>query len=110
VSTYLNGFTPGLQNAYIGAKYTPFNKFMINGSYHYLATATKLIDMGMTLGHEVELQASYALTNDVRLALGASWMSGSDTMERLKRSSNNNSLRWGWITLSINPRLFSTKW
>lgn len=110
VSTYLNGFTPGLQNAYIGAKYSPFNKFMINGSYHYLATATKLIDMGMTLGHEVELQASYALTNDVRLALGASWMSGSDTMERLKRSSNNNSLRWGWITLSINPRLFSTKW
>ncbi len=110
VSTYLNGFTPGLQNAYIGAKYSPFNKFMINGSYHYLATATKLIDMGMTLGHEVELQASYALTNDVRLALGASWMSGSDTMERLKRSSNNNSLRWGWITLSINPRLISTKW
>ncbi len=110
VSTYLNGFTPGLQNAYVGATYTPLKGLMINGSYHYLATATKLVDMNMTLGHEVELQAAYAITPDVKCAIGASWMTGTETMERLKRSSNNNSLRWGWITLSVNPRIFSFKW
>jgi len=37
-------------------------------------------------------------------------MWGSETMDRLKRSGNENSLRWGWISLNINPRIFTTKW
>ena len=110
VSAYLNGFTPGLQNAYLGATWSPIKRLVLNASYHYLATATDLIDMERTLGHEVELQAGYALSNDVKLALGASFMKGSETMERLKRSTNKNDLRWGWITLSVNPRIFTTKW
>ena len=61
VSAYLNGFTPGLQNAYL-------------------------------------------------ISAGLSMMKGSDTMERLKRASNNNRLRWVWLSLSVNPRIFSTKW
>ena len=110
VSTYVNGFTPGLQNAYLGAHYIPIKGLRIDASYHSLATATKLNDLDMFLGHEVELQASYALTHDVRLSLGASFMKGSETMERLKRASNKNDLRWGWISLSVNPRIFTTKW
>ena len=110
VSTYLFGFTPGLQNAYIGATYSPIKKLMINGSYHYLATATKLTDLDMTLGHEVELQARLSISRDVNLSAGFSMMQGSETMERLKRSSKDNRLRWGWISLSVNPRIFSSKW
>lgn len=110
VRTYLFGFTPGLQNAYIGGNYSPLRGLDISASYHYLATATKLKDMGLTLGHEIEIQASYAITRDVKLSLGASYMKGSETMERLKRSTDKNSLRWGWISLSVNPRIFSTKW
>ena len=37
-------------------------------------------------------------------------MWGGETMERLKRSSTKTNMRWGWITLSVNPRIFSTKW
>lgn len=110
VSAYLNGFTPGLQNAYFGAMFSPMKGLMLNASYHYLATATHLTDMEKTLGHEVELQAAYAFSKDVRLAVGASFMKGNETMERLKRSTKNNDLRWGWITLSVNPRIFTTKW
>ena len=110
VSTYLNGFTPGLQNAYLGGFFSPLKGLKIDASYHYLATATKLTDLDMTLGHEVELQASYALTRDVRFQVGASFMTGGDTMERLKRETSGNSLRWGWISLSISPRIFSVKW
>lgn len=110
VSAYLNGFTPGLQNAYLGAMCSPLKGLVINASYHYLAIATHLKDMKKTLGNEVELQAAYALSNDVRLAVGASFMKGSETMERLKRSTNKNDLRWGWITLAVNPRIFTTKW
>ena len=110
VSTYLNGFTPGLQNAYFGGFYCPLTGLRLDASYHYFATATELVDMEKTLGHQFELQASYAISRDVKLAVGASFMSGSETMERLKRTSANNNLRWGWITLVVTPRIFSTKW
>lgn len=110
VSAYLNGFTPGLQNAYATVVYKPIQKLTLSGGYHYLATATKLEDMAMSLGHEVELQGRYSFSRDVNLSLGFSLMHGGETMERLKRSSNNNLLRWGWISLSVTPRIFSTKW
>ena len=110
VSAYLNGFTPGLQNAYVGATYKPIDKLTLNASYHYLATATKLEGMGTPLGHEVELDAHYALSRDVDVSAGFSWMKGSETMELLKRTSNNNQMRWGWLSVSVNPRIFSTKW
>lgn len=110
VSTYLFGFTPGLQNAYIGGSYRPIKALDLSTSYHYFATATKLEDMGKTLGHEWELQVRYALTRDVAMSAGLSLMWGSETMDRLKRSGNENSLRWGWISLNINPRIFTTKW
>lgn len=110
VSTYFNGFTPGLQNAYIGGYYQPIKGLSLNASYHYLAIATNLKDMDRTLGHEWELQASYALARDVRLSAGVSIMSGSETMDRLKRSGNENTLQWAWLSLSANPRIFSKKW
>lgn len=110
VSAYLNGFTPGLQNAYFGGTYSPLKNLMINASYHYFATATDLEDMKRTLGHMIEFQAGYAISSDVRVATGASFMWGGETMERLKRSSTKTNMRWGWITLSVNPRIFSIKW
>ena len=110
VSTYMHGFTPGLQNIYVGGFFSPIKGLKFDASYHYLATATKLDKLDMSLGHEFEFQASYAISRDVGLMAGASFMSGGETMERLKRSSNNSSLRWGWIGLSVNPRIFTTKW
>ena len=50
VSTYFNGFSPGLQNAYAGAAVTLWGKLNLSGTYHYLATATKLENLGKTLG------------------------------------------------------------
>ena len=110
VSAYHHGFTPGLQNAYFGATYSPLKNLMINGSYHYFATATDLDDMDKTLGHEIEFQTGYAISRDVSVAAGASFMWGGETMKRLKRSSSKNDLRWGYITLVVNPRFFTTKW
>ena len=110
VSTYVNGFTPGLQNAYIGGFFRPMKALDLNAYYHYLAMATSLQEMNKTLGHEFEFQASYNLARDVRFALGVSLMWGGETMERLKRSGNKNYLQWGWISLSVNPRIFSIKW
>ena len=110
VSTYLFGFTPGLQNAYVSANYKPIKGLNLSASYHYLAIATKLDQIDKSLGNEFELQGSYAITRDVIISLGGSYMKGTETMKKLKRSSNNNTLRWGWITLIVNPRIFTFKW
>ena len=110
LSTYVNGFTPGLQNAYVGGTIKPLRNLSLGVAYHYLATGTKLAELDKTLGHEIEINASYRVTKDVNLAAGYSYMTGTETMERLKRASGDGSLRWGWLSLIISPRLFSAKW
>lgn len=110
VSAYLNTFTPGLQNTYFGVNCNPFKSLNVGLTYHYMATATKLKNLGMTLGHELELNLSYQFTKDIQLTGGLSYMKGSDTMEHLKLSSDKGQLLWGWLTLVINPKLFTLKW
>lgn len=110
LSTYVNGFTPGLQNAYIGGTYNPLKDLTLAATYHYLATGTDLDGLNKTLGHEVELEASYTLAKDIKVSAGYSYMTGTETMERLKRASGDGSLRWAWLSLNITPRIFSAKW
>ncbi|MBQ9466138.1 MAG: hypothetical protein IJU62_04080 [Muribaculaceae bacterium] len=110
VSTYYGGFTPGLQNLYFRVGGEPLKGLHIDGSYHYLATATKLEDMGMTLGHEFELNIAYRIIKEVNVAFGYSVMNGSSNMERLKRSAAGTKLRWAWLSVTVSPRIFSIKW
>ena len=110
VSTYFNGFTPGLQNLYAGLTWTPVEQLTADASYHFLSTAAPLHDAKKALGHEVELSVSWNIAPSVSLSTGYSFMQGTETMAVLKRSSNNNRLRWGWLMLRITPKFFSTKW
>ncbi len=110
VSTWVNGFSPGLQNIYIGGTVKPLKGLSLTGRYHYLAITANLDKMDKTLGHEIELEGSYQLMKDVKVSAGFSYMTGTETMERLKRASNDGSLRWGWLSLNISPTIFTTKW
>ena len=110
VSTYVNGFTPGLQNLYGGITWTPGKKLSMDASYHFLSTATSIEDASKALGHEVELSATWTIAESVSLSAGYSFMQGTETMAILKRSSNNNRLQWGWLMLQITPKFFSTQW
>ena len=110
VSTYLFGFTPGLQNLYAGGDFTPIKGLKLKARYHYLSIATNLRDVNKTLGHDVDLEASYQLMKDVRLSAGFSYMTGTETMEKLKRANNTGHLNWGWFSLIFSPKIFSTKW
>ena len=60
VSTYVGGFTPGLQNAYAGTRWSPIPSIAVDASYHFLSVATKVHNMSRALGHEVELSASWS--------------------------------------------------
>ena len=109
LSTYVNGFTPGLQNAFIGGSWRPLKGLSLKAAYHYLVTGTKLEDLDRTLWHEIELEAAYQVAKDISLSAGYSFMTGTETMERLKRASGDGRLRWAWLSLNVNPCLFTAK-
>ena len=110
LKAYYGGNTPGLQDFHVGGKWSPVPALDLGAAYHYLATGVKLEDLSMTLGHEVELSLNWTIMKDVQLSAGYSYMRGTETMNRLKRSSDKNRLQWGWIMLTVTPEFFSTKW
>lgn len=111
LTTYYGGFTPGLQNIYLGTTFSPVKKLSFDLSYHYLLTATELNnDVSKSLGHEVETAVTYQLMKDVSISAGYSFMRGTDTMVALKRTRDNRQLQWAWLMLSVNPKLLSTIW
>ncbi len=109
-SAYTNGFTPGLQNAFIGASWKPFTALTCGITYHYLAVASHLEDLERTLGHSVELKLAYSISKDISFSAGYTQMSGSETMARLKKEGDSRQARWGWFSLVISPSVFSSKW
>ena len=109
-SAYINGFTPGLQNAFIGINGSPVPKLNCSASYHYLATATTLQGLKSTLGHSIEFEARYRFTKDIALTANYTFMMGTETMERLKQGEGNKNARWGWFSLVVSPSLFTTRW
>lgn len=110
VTTYVNGFTPGLQNLYAGATWSPAKQFSTDAAYHFFATAAPLQNAGRALGHEVELSATWTIVPTVSLSAGYSFMQGTETMSVLKRSANKNRLHWGWLMLNVTPTFFKGKW
>ena len=109
-SAYTNGFTPGLQKALVGAYYNPIPKLNCKVSYYYLATATKLQDLNKTLGHAIDLQASYRFSKDIFLVAGYTQMMGTETMNRLKKGDSSKQALWGWFSLVVSPTLFKSRW
>lgn len=107
MQTFVHGFSPGLQNAYITGRVSPAKGLSIDLSYHYLAMATKLQNLGKTLGHEIEFTASWQFWKDANFSIGLSYMHGSENMKALKRVSEEGHLFWGWASLSFTPRVLN---
>ena len=82
---------------------------MYSATYHYLAVVTKIDNLNRTLGHSIDLQASYQFTKDISLNVGYTLMFGTETMYFLKQGNESKRARWGWFSLNISPSLFSTK-
>ncbi len=110
VSTYYNGFTPGLQNYYAGVTFKPISKLKFDATYHYFAIATNTNNLKKELGHEVEFTAAYTPIKEVTVSLGYSYMRGSKTMEALKRVDSERHLHWAWLNLIVKPRFLQIKW
>ena len=109
-SAYIQGFTPGLQNAFVGVHARPVKPLSLSLTYHYLAVATQLKDLSRTLGHSLELESCYQFTKDIAFSAGFTFMAGTETMERLKQSTGSKYVTWGWFSLKVSPTIFSWKW
>lgn len=109
-SAYINGFTPGLQNAFAGVAWKPGEKFKGALTYHYLAVATDLDNLSRTLGHSLDLQLGYSFTKDISLTAGYTLMHGTETMDRLKQGKGSPFAHWGWFSLVVSPSLFTARW
>lgn len=107
VGAFSDSFSPGLQNLYAGASYSPLKGLNLKASYHYLATTTSLENTGRTLGHDIDIEASYQILKDAHLAVGFSYMAGTETMEKLKRADTDSNLKWAWFSLIVSPRIFT---
>lgn len=109
-SAYIRDFTPGLQKAFAGVFCSPTGKFDCKLSYHYLAVTTDLASLNRTLGHCIDLQATYRFTKDIALYAGYTQMMGTETVRRLKQDNGSEHAQWGWFSLVISPSLFTTRW
>lgn len=106
MTTYYGGNSPGLQDLHVGIQWNLFKKWVFTGAYHYLATSVAVRDARMTLGHELECTLGWRITPDVSLQAGYSFMGGTDTMIKLKRTSDQNYLSWGWLMFIVTPEFF----
>ena len=76
---------------------------------HYFATAQRLEGYDKSLGTEVDLQINWRILKDVTLQGGYSVMAATRTMEYYKGGNHNSWQDWIWVSLNINPTLFTTK-
>ena len=100
----------GLQDVQAGitAKVSKKTNLLLN--YHYFSTAQKAANDKKGLGHEIDLQVTTTLMKNVTLMAGYSTMFGTETMDIVKGGNHKSWQDWAWVTLNINPRIFSTKW
>ena len=110
VQNFHESFSPGLQNLYAGATYSPVKGLNLSATYHYLAMATSLDGINKTLGHAIDIEASYQILKDAKVSLGFSYMASTETMEKLKQAEENENLKWAWFSLVVSPRIISKKW
>ena len=114
LKNYVGGFTPGLQNLYIGGNVKPVKGLNLNAAYHYYAIATNLNYLdSKTLGHEVDFSASYAFHKAISISAGYTFMRGSETMvilQQIQEVTQQRQLHWSWVMLAVKPTLFYTMW
>ena len=113
-SSFANNLNPGLLDAYLGFNVKPDAKLTLSANYHYFATTADVYKgeekLKRGLGSEIDLQFDMAIMKDVKLSGGYSTMFGTLSMDYVKGGDHTAWQDWGWLSLSVSPRLFNSKW
>jgi hypothetical protein len=102
----------GLTDVYATLGYEK-NKFSAKLTPHYFASAASIYSAGEKqdnyLGTELDLTIGYKMYDNVTFDAGFSQMFASSSMEVLKAGNKNAGNNWAFISIKINPNLFSSK-
>lgn len=111
---FKDGFNPGLWDNQLKVAFKPSKRVDLSATYHYFATTTDVMadsdDLSRGLGSEIDLQVDWQIMKDVKLSAGYSTMLGTTTMEAVKGGSSDSWQDWGWLSININPRIFTARW
>jgi hypothetical protein len=102
----------GLTDVYVNIGYEK-NKFSAKLTPHYFASAASIYSAGEKqdnyLGTELDLTVGYKMYDNVTFDAGFSQMFATSSMEVLKAGNKNAGNNWAFISIKINPNLFSNK-
>ncbi len=108
-ATFINGLRPGLQDVLIGTTFTPSKQVSMSLTLHNFSTASDVLVSGKSLGQELDYRIDWKVMKNVTLFGGYSIMLGTNTMTFVKGGHHKRWQDWLWVSLNINPRVFSFK-
>lgn len=113
-SSFINGLNPGLWDNQVNAVFKASPKVNLSLAYHYFSItgdvykANEKLSKG--LGSELDFQVDWQIMKDVKLSAGYSTMLGTSTMQAVKGGNPSHWQDWGWLSVNINPTIFTAKW
>lgn len=111
------GRTSGLMDIHLKTKFKISQKSNLAANVHYFASPAKIYKTantagetyGSTLGTEVDLVYTVALSKDVKFNLGYSQMFATETMEAVKGGGDMSATQnWAWAMIAFKPQFFTT--
>lgn len=113
-SPFINGLNPGLWDNQVNVAFKASPKVNISLVYHYFSITGHVYrekeKLTKGLGSELDFQLDWQVMRDVKLSAGYSTMLGTSTMQAVKGGSPSHWQDWGWLSININPTIFTTKW
>ncbi|PVY40795.1 alginate export family protein [Pontibacter virosus] len=102
----------GLHNNYLKIGYTPKARYSFSVDYHYFALAKNLsaterlpATSNRYLGSEIDAVLQYKHSDQIQFFLGYSSLFAGNTMEAIKPGNASSYADWGWVMVSIQPRI-----
>ena len=100
----------GLFDIYAKANFKLNPKSSLTAFVHNFSAAADInATVSKQLGTEIDLIYAYQYTKEIGFKAGYSQMFASEGMEALKGIADNNTNNWGWVMVTINPTLFTSK-
>ncbi len=114
-TAYLNGWALGVNDKFLGINYAPAPKYSLMGTLHFFSMAGNVYKAGddkinKYMGSELDLQFNYNIRKDVALVCGYSTFFGTESMDIVKGGSHKAWQDWAFLSVSVSPRVFSSKW
>lgn len=101
----------GLSDLYVSLVFKPVNKLTVDLTYHNFTSAQDISVNDVNkkgLGSEFDLTLTYPFRPYIVMQGGYSMMFGTDAFFHIKGGSKDKTQNWAFLSLNINPELFSS--